>query len=78
MKCSGHCLQLCVNAALSINAIECLTGAASKLVGHFKHSVVVSKELKKKAKTNGATRAQINTKLYNTMEFDLLYVKEIG
>ena len=47
MKCSGHCLQLRVNAGLFINAIERLTGAASKLVGYFKHSVVASKELKK-------------------------------
>ena len=50
MKCSGHCLQLCVNAGLSINTIERLTGAASKLVGHFKHSVVASEELKKRQK----------------------------
>jgi len=42
MKCSGHCLQLCINTGLSIHAIEHLTGAASKLVGHFKHSVVVN------------------------------------
>ena len=48
MKCSGHCLQLCVNARLSISTIDCLTGAASKLLGHFKHSVVASKELKKR------------------------------
>ena len=47
MKCSGHCLQLCVNAGLSINTIECLTGAARKLVSHFKRSVVASEELKK-------------------------------
>ena len=47
MKCFGHCLQLCVNAGLSINTIERLTGAASKSVGHFKRSVVASKELKK-------------------------------
>ena len=47
MKCSGHCLQLCVNARLSISTIDCLTGAASKLVGHFKHSVVASEEPKK-------------------------------
>ena len=50
MKFSGHCLQLCVNAGLSINTTERVTGAASKLVGHFKHSVVASEELKKRQK----------------------------
>ena len=48
MKCSGHCLQLCVNAGLSISTIDRLTGAASKLLRHFKHSVVASEELKKR------------------------------
>ena len=50
MKFSGHCLQLCVNAGLSINTIDRLTGAASQLVSHFKHSVVASEELKKRQK----------------------------
>ena len=47
MKCSRHCLQLCIITGLSIHAIERLTEAASKLVGHFKHSIVANEELKK-------------------------------
>ena len=33
MKCTAHCLQLCLKAGLSINIIDRLTGAAHKLVG---------------------------------------------
>ena len=47
MKCFGHCLQLCINIGLSNYAIEHLTRAASKLVGHFKHRVVDNEALKK-------------------------------
>ena len=48
MKCTAHCLQLCLKAGLSINIIDRLTGAARKLVGHFKHSVLACEELKKR------------------------------
>lgn len=48
MKCTAHCLQLCLKAGLSINTIDRLTGAARKLVGHFKHSVLACEELKKR------------------------------
>ena len=34
IRCSGHCLQLCLKAALSISAINRLLGDARKLVGH--------------------------------------------
>ena len=48
IRCSGHCLQLFLKAALSINAVDRLLGAARKLVGHFKHSVVATEELKRR------------------------------
>ena len=46
LKCSAHCLQLCLKDSLSVNAIDRLIGATQKLVGHFRHSVVASEELK--------------------------------
>ena len=48
MKCTAHCLQLCLKAGLSINIIDRLTGAACKLVGHFKHSVLACEDLRKR------------------------------
>ena len=48
LHCSVHCLQLCLEAGFSINAINRLLGAARKLVGHFNHSVVASEELKRR------------------------------
>jgi len=48
IKCTAHCLQLCLKAGLSINTIDRLTGAAHRLVGHFKHSVLACEELKHK------------------------------
>ena len=48
MKCTAHCLQLCLKAGLSINIIDRLTGAAHKLVGHFKHSVLACEDLRKR------------------------------
>lgn len=48
LHCSAHCLQLCLKAGLSSNAIDRLIGAARKLVGHFNRSVVASEELKKR------------------------------
>ena len=33
IRCSGHCLQLCLKAALSISAIDWLLGAAHNYVG---------------------------------------------
>ena len=46
--CSAHCLQLCLKAGLTGNAIDRLIGAACKLVGHINHSVVASEQLKKR------------------------------
>ena len=48
LHCSAHCLQLCLKAGFSINAIDRLVGAARKLVGHFNHSVVASEQLKRR------------------------------
>ena len=39
---------VCLKVALSRVAIERLIGAASKLVGHFRHSVVATEHLKKR------------------------------
>ncbi len=46
LKCTAHCLQLCVNAGFSIPAIDQLLGAAHKLVAHFHHSVVATEAIK--------------------------------
>ena len=48
IRCSGLCLQLCLKTVLSINIVDRLLGAARKLVGHFKHSVVATEELKRR------------------------------
>ena len=46
--CVAHTLQLCVNSGLDRPVIDCLTGTSRKLVGHFKHSVVVTTALREK------------------------------
>jgi len=46
LKCTAHCLQLCLNAGFSIPAIDHLLGASRKLVSHFHHSVVATQALK--------------------------------
>ncbi len=46
LKCTAHCLQLCVNAGFSIPAIDRLLGAARNVVAHFHHSVVATKAIK--------------------------------
>ena len=48
LPCSAHSLQLCLNPGLAINSIDRLVKAARKLVGHFKHSVLATEELKKR------------------------------
>ena len=41
LRCTAHCLQLCINAGLSADSkIERMVAAAKKLMGHFKHSVL--------------------------------------
>jgi len=46
--CVAHTLQLCVNSGLDLPAIDRLTAASRKLVGHFKHSVVAMTALREK------------------------------
>ena len=46
--CTAHCLQLCLKAGFSINAIDRLISYAQKLVAHFHHSVVAIEALKGK------------------------------
>ena len=48
LHCAAHCLQLCILAGFSINAIDRLLSAAKKIVAHFHHSVVASEALKQK------------------------------
>ena len=49
LRCTAHCLQLCINAGLSADSkIEHMVAAAKKLVGHFKHSVVASEALEQR------------------------------
>ncbi len=38
--CVAHTLQLCINSGLDIAAINQMTAASRKIIGHFKHSVV--------------------------------------
>lgn len=47
LTCSAHTLQLAVNIALNSEDIKSITGKASKIVGHFKHSVIAMKSLEK-------------------------------
>ena len=55
--CNAHHLQLYLKAALSGNVTARMLGAARKLVGHFKHSVVALEKLKKRQ-----TQMEINQK----------------
>ncbi|XP_041483466.1 uncharacterized protein LOC121430255 [Lytechinus variegatus] len=47
--CTAHTLQLCVNAGLdSTQTMKTCIGAVSRLVGHFRHSVVATQALSAK------------------------------
>ena len=49
LRCVAHTLQLCFDFQhLQFSSISRLVGAARKLVGHFKHSVLATEELKKR------------------------------
>ena len=50
IPCFGHTLQLCVGAGLNLAMVSRLTGAARKLVGHFKHCALAMSSLKEKQK----------------------------
>ena len=47
VHCTAHCLQICLNAALSISVIDKVLGMSKNIVRLFSHSVVATKELKK-------------------------------
>ena len=47
LRCSAHCLQLCINSSLSsVSTVDTMIAQAKKLVAHFRHSVVASEALK--------------------------------
>ena len=60
LKCSAHCLQLCVNAGLtSVSAVERTIASAKKLVGHFPHSVVASEALNERQQLMGIDQKKL-------------------
>ena len=60
LRCSAHCLQLSINAGLSsVSVIDCMIGAAKKLVGHFRHSVVASEALKQRQEQMGIPQKKL-------------------
>ena len=44
LKCSGHCLQLCVNSGLSLSPIERMVAVGRKIVGHFHHNALALRQ----------------------------------
>ena len=48
IKCTAHCLRLCLQSGFDRPVFSRLLGTARKLVGHFNHSVVASEELKRR------------------------------
>jgi hypothetical protein len=48
LECFGHTLQLALNAALDLSPISRLTAICRKIVGHFKHSIVVMGALRER------------------------------
>ena len=60
LRCSAHCLQLCINAGLTtVSVVDRTIAAAKKLVGHFRHSVVASEALKKRQKQMGVEQKRL-------------------
>ena len=48
LKCTAHCLQLCLKRGFNIPVFSRLLAASRKIVGHFHHSVVATTELKRR------------------------------
>uniref|UniRef100_H3B6R6 HAT C-terminal dimerisation domain-containing protein n=1 Tax=Latimeria chalumnae TaxID=7897 RepID=H3B6R6_LATCH len=46
--CFAHTLQLAINDGFKVSSINCVVGAASRLVSHFHHSTVATQALKLK------------------------------
>jgi hypothetical protein len=60
LRCSAHCLQLCINTSLSsVSTIESMIAHAKKLVAHFRHSVVCSEALKTRQKQMGIAEKKL-------------------
>ncbi|XP_041468262.1 E3 SUMO-protein ligase ZBED1-like [Lytechinus variegatus] len=52
--CAAHTLQLCINSALnSVPSIRSMSAAATRLVGHFKHSVIATNALESEQRQMG-------------------------
>ena len=50
LKCTAHCLQLCLQSGFNIPVFSRLLAATRKIVGHFHHSVVATEELKRRCR----------------------------
>ena len=48
--CFAHTLQLCIKPALDLPQVEKTVSKCRKLVGHFKHSTILTAEMKKRQK----------------------------
>ncbi|XP_053551460.1 E3 SUMO-protein ligase ZBED1-like [Bombina bombina] len=59
IRCSGHTLQLVINAALKNSGIERAVSAARGLVEHFKKSELPSSKLKEKQKQMGTSEHKL-------------------
>uniref|UniRef100_H2ZY22 HAT C-terminal dimerisation domain-containing protein n=1 Tax=Latimeria chalumnae TaxID=7897 RepID=H2ZY22_LATCH len=46
--CFAHTLQLAINDVFKVSSINCVVGAASRLISHFNHSMVATQALKLK------------------------------
>ena len=58
-RCFSHTLQLVINSALSIKAIERMLGAARRLAAHFKRSTVSTEALRQKQIALGSKDAEV-------------------
>ena len=70
LKCSAHCLQLCVNAGLTcVSAVECTIASAKKLLSHYRQCCGF-RGTERKTAVNGNRSEEIDSVLYK-MEFVL-------
>jgi len=74
IPCFGHTLQFCVGAGLSLAMVSRLTGAAKKLIGHFKHSSLAMSSLKEKQKTLSITEHTLISEFCNSLELRVFHV----
>ena len=77
MGCATHTLQLAVNRGLDeCRQITTMIAGASRLVGHFRHSVIATKALEAKQESMGQDKKKTNCLRQNKMEFGVRYVGE--